>query len=249
MASSGEIARLETKVYKMESLPLVWTASGPSYVIEEVLAVLRDHETEAAQNAVILQNYIDPRPDRVRQNLGTVVRQKLLECYRAALPLGERFVSQEGKHKLATDLLFLGYSNDTAYFLEIAADGQMNWHTEHYFYAIGSGGPFASVAHALMRHYLAEGPLTLELGKRLAYRTIETTCEVSTSHVALPVRMAVVDSDGSKILSDGEIEELKTIVAGWKQIERETLGGETEIPASGEIDAIPEVDEPPTAES
>jgi hypothetical protein len=152
-----------------------------------------------------------------------------------ALPVS-RWSSQ-----VATDILLLGYANGTSYFLEVSEDGQMNWHTTHNFHAIGSGGEFASVAHALMQHYLSEGPLSLSIGMQLAYRTIETACEVSASGVGLPVQIAVVDDRGPRLLGSEEIDELKTLVDGWKQLERETLLRETQRPASGEIGDIPDL--------
>jgi ATP-dependent protease HslVU (ClpYQ) peptidase subunit len=89
----------------------------------------------------------------------------------------------------------------TPYFFEVAHDGQRNWHTAAKFYAIGSGGDFASVANALMEHYLEGEELTVNLGMRLAFRTIKATCRVSSQYVREPVQLAVVDKNGARTLT------------------------------------------------
>jgi 20S proteasome alpha/beta subunit len=101
-------------------------------------------------------------------------------------------------------------------------DGQFNWHTDERFYAIGSGGPFATVCHALMKHYISD-ELTLDKGMQLAYRAIATTCDVSSGLVGLPVQLAVVDSGGQRVLDDDEVRKIGVAVDRWKQLESETL--------------------------
>jgi hypothetical protein len=83
-----------------------------------------------------------------------------------------------------------------------------------------------------MRHYLDVGPLPLQCGMQLAYRTIETACDVSSMFVRTPVQIAVVDKEGARMLAHSEIEQLKTEVFGWKQLERDTLWRKiTDVPA------------------
>jgi hypothetical protein len=127
----------------------------------------------------------------------------------------------------------------------------VNWHTNEGFCAIGSGGAFAAVAQGLMKHYLDGGPLPLQYGMQLAYRTIETACEVSSMWVRVPVQLAIVDKDGPRVLDHAEIEQLKDEVVGWKQLERDTLwrkisdvpAEDLETPPSFDqgIDADPEI--------
>lgn len=157
-------------------------------------------------------------------------------CYDSCLP-GQNAV------KFSTDFLLLGYSAGTAWFLEFAADGQVNWHQQAQFCAVGSGGTFATVARALLSHYLEGDPLTLELGMKVAYRTIETTCAVSSAHVSLPVQMAVVDAHGTRLVQPEEIEELKEAVAGWKLLERETLSGGGSMASGTDLSSLPSIDD------
>jgi hypothetical protein len=97
-------------------------------------------------------------------------------------------------------------------------------------------------AHALMRHYATED-LTLEKGLKLAYRTIQTTIDVSPAGVGPPVQMAVCDASGARILDSDEINEIALAVDGWKVLERETL---TETAAERAEDAehdLPDIDD------
>jgi len=53
-----------------------------------------------------------------------------------------------GDHPFFSSFAFLGWSRSEPWFLEIAHDAQMNWHTEKLFAAVVSGGAFATVARA-----------------------------------------------------------------------------------------------------
>ena len=225
MGSSQNVAHNVTKVFTLTNAPVVWTASGPVYVIEEVGRALETQVDEVCKNPCPMQRALtDPDLNDLRDRVGKVMREAMKRCYETALPHGLNTGTAIGPgHAFATDFLVLGYANNTPYFFELAHDGQMNWHTDARFAAVGSGGEFATVANALMAHYL-EGPaLPLALGKQVAYRTIETTVEVSSSGVGLPVQLAVADAGGARVLSDDEVEEVRTAVDGWKLLERDTL--------------------------
>ena len=146
----------------------------------------------------------------------------MTQCYGSALPFGAN-QQVNGHHPFITDFLVTGYTQARPYLLEVANDGQVNWHTDEGFYAIGSGGAFAAVAQGLMKHYLDASPLPLQYGMQLAYRTIETACDVSSMFVRTPVQLAIVDKNGARVLDHDEIEQLKAEVLGWKQLERDAL--------------------------
>jgi 20S proteasome alpha/beta subunit len=165
------------------------------------------------------------------------------QCYQSALPFGAN-QQINGNHPFITDFLVAGYTEEIPYLLEIARDGQVNWHTDEGFYAIGSGGEFAAVAQGLMKHYLDGGPLPLKYGMQLAYRTIETACEVFSMFVRIPVQLAIVTKDGTKVLDHAEIEQLKDEVAGWKQLERDTLWRKVSDVPADELETPPSIDQP-----
>lgn len=212
MASEQMIAQRGVKVHTLEKAPVVWTMAGSVYVSEEVEQALLTLDNEGSPTG-LLSYLTQPNLMTVRSQLQPMINKKMRECYQTAL---------HNPENMRATFLVLGYANETPWFLEFADDGQVNWHTADRFYAVGSGGAFAQVARGLMSHYFATG-LTLEQGKRLAYRTIEATCEVSSGFVGLPVQMAVCDESGPRTLSSDELNELGLAVAGWKELEAETL--------------------------
>ncbi len=95
-----------------------------------------------------------------------------------------------------------------------------------------------------MSHYISDG-LTLEQGKLLAYRTIDTTIKVSSSGVGPPVQMATCDNDGPRILDDEEIKALSTSVERWKELEADTLRASPETVADSAVHDLPMLHEDP----
>jgi 20S proteasome alpha/beta subunit len=224
MASNGPVASTAVKVHKFSAQPIVWTASGSVYVIEEAAQQLSVLENQITADTAAQAAFSKPDLPLIRQNVVRFIKNTMAQCYGSALPYGVNQKMPDGiHHPFVTDFLVAGYTNATSYLLEVANDGQVNWHTNEGFYAIGSGGAFAAVAQGLMKHYLDAGPLPLQYGMQLAYRTIETACDVSSMFVRTPVQLAVVDSAGARVLEHAEIEQLKDEVLGWKQLERDAL--------------------------
>lgn len=251
MGSDANTASRVRKVFTLDRSPIAWTASGSVFVIEEVATVLGDvdvHTDPAIQAAITM-----PDTRKIRDILRQVIPGTMGNCYRSALsstPLPAGAISAN----FAASFLVLGYANRQPWFLEFAADGQINWHTDDRFYATGSGGEFATVAHALMGHYLT-APVDLEHGKLIAYRAIATTCEVSNAHVGLPVQMAIVDAEGCRTIDEKEIRSISDMVDRWKTLEADTLRMTAEdakatalhdLPSMGDgTDILPDI-EPPT---
>lgn len=244
MSTSGGIARKGPKVHALSNLPIVWTASGSVYVIEDVTVSLEQLDAEAGKEPVLRETFTQPKLEALRGNLSRYVRDPLTECYNAATPGQQMLRGPHGeqRHPFATDFLILGYGSGTPYFLEVANDGQLNWHHDARFSAVGSGGEFASVAHALMAHYVEGEELPVDLGLRVAYRTITNTIRVSSQHVGFPVQLAVADSKGAGVLDEGEVEGVKDAVEGWVKMEAETL----RLPTGGKE---PPLETPPILES
>jgi hypothetical protein len=241
MATSGNVARLAVKVHAFRLAPAVWTASGSVYVIEDVETALNELEAELDREGPnpVKRAFFDPDEAMIRQKIGGAIHKAVKSCYDLALPHGPG-TGIAGRHAFASDFLVLGWANQKPYFLEFAHDGQMNWHTHEGFYAVGSAGDFATVANALMAHYIEGEPLAVEDGLLLAWRTIDTTCGVSSHFVGGPVQIAVVDSDRQRVLDEAEIEEVKTAVAGWKEVERDSIR-RRKTPEPEGPDRLPEV--------
>jgi 20S proteasome alpha/beta subunit len=225
MATSGGIAKRGPKLNALTNLPVVWTASGSVYVIEDVAVKLKELDDEAGKSQTLRDAFTKPDLDAVRGNLGRFVRNAMTECYMAATP-GQQMLQGQGgeqRHPFGSDFLLLGRGEESAYFLEVSHDVQLNWHHAERFYAVGSGGEFASVAHALMAHYVEGEPLPVDLGLEVAYRTIATTIEVSSQWVGFPVQLAVADKDGARVLDTDQVEQVKAAVQSWIKVEADTL--------------------------
>lgn len=203
---------------------MVWTAAGALYVIEEIEEALTGLGKDKSVQAVFRSPESALSRATLRQKLGDRVHQTVQKCYGTALPYGTNQLTgpQVPHHPFVTDCLFLGWSHQTAWFLEHSADGQRNWHTDARFYAVGSGGEFASVAQAVMAHHIADD-LTVDDGMLVAYRAIATTCEVSAANVGLPVCLAVASEKGTRVLDPDEVRKIEDGVAGWKRIETDTF--------------------------
>ena len=220
MGSDQSIARASRKVNTLEQAPAIWTASGSVYVMEEVTPEL----AKVARNPSTGQPLgclTSPDLPALRAQLKKAVHAGMKGAYQSALG-SSPFPAGGIAPSFVTDFLMLGYANDQAWFLEFARDGQVNWHTESGYYAAGSGGPFASVALALMQHYI-KTDLTLEDGKLLAYRTIQTTIDVSSGGVGPPVQIAICDGSGAKVLQPDELRAISDSVERWKELEADSL--------------------------
>lgn len=216
MGANGMRASTGQKVHALPGLPAVWTASGTQYLIEEVEQELLALEQVALKEPVVGTRYKTPDLPGIRQNISTI-RTKMRDCYGQFMQVH----GGQSSHPFASDFLILGWANGTPWFLEVSADGQMNWHTDIKFYAIGSGGDFATVCQALMAHYFEGDTMDVHVGLRIAYRAIETTCKVSSMLVGPPVQLAKVDKNGASILTKEECDEIGMAVERWKQLERE----------------------------
>ena len=229
-ATSGQIASPGKKVKIVDGASAVWTAAGSVYVIEEVeIALSEKVETQLNNKGANKwkRGFLDPDESVVREHTGKVIMDTIRGCYGSIMP---GMVPPElYPHPFYTSFLLLGVGEDgDSFFLEFSGDGQVNSHTQRGFYALGSGGEFASVAMALMSHYITGPAVSLDVGQKLAYRTIETTCEISAGLVSGPVQMAIADNSGVRIADDTELRCIGDSVRAWKELEKNTLHGSGE---------------------
>lgn len=225
MGSDGPIALTAQKVHLFNNTPAIWTMSGSVFVAEEVVADFDQIDKSGAAGKP-MGIFTTPDLSAIRSKLHGLVNKRMKTAYGQALGVAPPVPGGQLQLPFATSFLVLGYANSTPWFLEFAYDGSVNWHTDGAgFYATGSGGPFATVASALMKHHLVVERPTLEQGKLIAYRTIDTTIEVSSSSVGPPVQIAICDSSGPALLDQPEIERIATGVERWKALERESLRG------------------------
>ena len=225
-ATSGKITQPVVKARTMRGAATVWCGAGMQYVIEEVEAALasevESHLLDDGDNEW-KRMFHEPNLGAIRSRFADVVRQTMKSCYQAVLPV----VSPPGapvprRHPFDTDFLFASMAGDTKFLLEISGDGQLNWHTDRGFHAIGTGDQFATVVMEAMKPHLEDGPPDLRLGQLVAYRTIDTTCTVSAD-LGGPVQMTVADNNGSRVLDQQELQEIEESVQRWKAAEHGLL--------------------------
>lgn len=241
MASNPPTASTVTKVFKLNHCPIVWTASGSVYVIEEIQNALDGIDAPNQNTGGPPPVFAQPNESGLRARLKGVMHPAMRKSYESALA-STPFPAGAIAPNFRTDFLIAGYANSTAWLLEFAGDGQINWHTPAGFYALGSGGPFATVAHGFMAHYLTQR-LSLEQGIKVAYRAIETTCEVSQGGVRPPVQMAIVDASGPRVFSKEEVDEVGVLVERWKALEADTLRMTAEDAQAGAQGDLPSLED------
>ncbi|GGM04651.1 hypothetical protein [Nakamurella endophytica] len=240
---SQQVAMRSVKVRCVAGYPIIWTGAGSVYTLEEVAAELQTLEASSGSGGQPVKSFTEPNLSAVRAKLQGLIHKGMKRAYGTALTTNP---NAQGQNQIlpgfGANLLVLGYSASVPWFLEFDQTGVVNWHTEHSFYATGSGGSFATVALSLMRHHVTSD-LSLEQGMLLAYRTIDTTIEVSTFGVGPPVQMAICDAGGARVLSSDEVEQVRIGVDRWKELERETLliGQDDGTPDSVSND-LPELD-------
>lgn len=241
MGSAQRVSVHSQKVQACQALPMVWTAAGSVYVIEEVEKAIRELDQQVADKASVGRFFAKADLASIRSQIEGCVRPVIQQCYENALLPQTAY--QRGRHPFHSDFLFLGWSADTPFFLEFSGDGQLNWHTARKFGAVGSGFEFATVASALLTNYLEGEPLSVDLGLQLAWRTIDTVCEVSTELVGRPVQLGIVDEHGPRVLGRDEVADVMENVLAWKQIEAETLGRRVPEATEHEPEELPRLDE------
>jgi 20S proteasome alpha/beta subunit len=237
MASMGHTAAFVSKVHSFPSASLVWVGSGSVYVLEEIEAALTRQLTGTELSKV---NRGDR--DAIRNGLGRTVTGALKKCYESALPFGMNQGDGSGKHPFSSEVMLLGWSSGKPWFLEVSSDGGMNWKDGQGFSSIGSGGEFATVAHSIVKHHYTPD-FDLEVGLMLAYRVIQSTCEVSSMFVGGPVNLAVASDAGARNLTDDEVNKIDSQVEGWKAVERDALR-DLRVPIADQV----ETSELPTLE-
>jgi len=216
---------LDSSVGALSALPVIWSAVGSIYVLEDVAAYVGQLDKLAqSEQLTIVQNFKGPRLDQVKQNLGTYIRDPMKKCYESALPGTEPVPTFEGMvHPFATDFLVLGYASGTPWFVEVANDGRLVWRTGGGHHAVGAGGEAALLARAVLRMYAEGRDVGVEMAKAVAYRTVVTTLELSAGIPGAPVQIAVADAAGSRVLGREEVAAVGALADRWAEAEGETV--------------------------
>jgi hypothetical protein len=90
------------------------------------------------------------------------------------------------------------------------------------FYAIGSATGGAQIANAMLSHFEVASH-SVDYGKLLSYRVMDTVIQVTPQGLGLPVKIWTVDRTGYHECDDVELEETRAGVEVWKDLEKSTL--------------------------
>lgn len=192
------------KVFKLTPRA-VWASSGLGQVMHDLVV-------EAGRRA----SELDAAGD-MRDMLVDIVRPILQKHYSAYLPV------QGAAGPPFSDTLVCGVTGGgEPWILEIDRQCVCTAYAERGFHAIGSAAAFAQLAVALLAHFdVRNRPLAQ--AKAIAYRVMDIAIQTSAQGVGPPIQMWVADHDGARRLDDAELEQLRTIVGAWQELERETL--------------------------
>jgi len=212
--STGNVRSAVQKVFPLTD-HAVWGASGSGQVIAEI----RERLTNIANGAPgtmgqCIVNGIKPILDRHYKNFINVPNQP--------------------PSSPATSVLACGVWEEAPWIVEVDAHCQYSQYESKGYHAIGSGAEPAQYAIAVLSHFQTKDN-SLEYGKMVAYRVMDTVIQTSAYHVGPPIQMWTVNQSGVHQLIDEELAQLQDAVATWKAVERDTL----EAVLSGRLAATP----------
>ena len=121
----------------------------------------------------------------------------------------------------ATYVLAAGYAGGEPFIVDIDPHGLIGHHEEVGFQAVGSGAPMAQQAYALLANFrMAQRPV--DYGVAAALRTLDALDQSSPS-VGGPMDICRITSERAHHLSPDEIDEVRSRVVRWQELERKAL--------------------------
>jgi proteasome beta subunit len=206
MLPGGTPVKLETAKVTKLGKHILWAGTGAEGCSQRVEAALTPH---ASKYGVTQE----------KAKTATAIHQAANEVQRKSMQAFVKYQPSVGPETWGG--IFCGWAKDGSWIAEMDPNGGWQFHDP--FAATGSGYAFAHVAIASVRHY---DPPTqhLEAAKVIAYRAIETTCDVSAFGVGLPVQLGVVLPTGAKLVTSSELDQTRELVNLWKATEVDTLG-------------------------
>jgi 20S proteasome alpha/beta subunit len=183
----------------------VWGASGMTTLIDDV-------REELERNSDLIERSAD-----FRNTMRSLIRPIMERHYSAYLP-GQ---GGQGYHP-QTDFTACGLDlAGEPFILELDRNANCGWVTRDW-HALGSGAGFAQMAGALLEHFGLRGR-SVDDGKVIVFRALDAVIQTSNFGVGGQPQMWVITRDGCHCLDGAEVETLRNIVAGWKEIELDSL--------------------------
>ncbi len=214
--STGNVRSAGQKVFPLTE-HAVWGASGNGQIIAEI----RDRLTDITNSTPVIMG----------QGIVNKVRPVLDRHYKNFINVPNQPPSSPG-----TSVLACGVWKETPWIVEVDAHCQYSQYETKGYHAIGSGAEPAQYAIAVLSHFQTKNN-SLEYGKMVVYRVMDTVIQTSAYHVGPPIQMWTVNQSGVHQLIDEELAQLQDAVATWKAVERDTL----ESVLSGRLATAPSI--------
>jgi proteasome beta subunit len=133
----------------------------------------------------------------------------------------EKVPGEDGGQSPSAYVLAAGYTQDRPWIIEVNPHGMVGSYEDIGFHAIGSGAPMAQQAGALLSHFRMT-ERSMEHGLVAAVRVLETLTLTSPS-VGGPFDICSITPEGARHLSDDEIDDLRSHVDRWTDLEHKAL--------------------------
>jgi proteasome beta subunit len=118
-------------------------------------------------------------------------------------------------------VLAAGYAEGVPFIIEINPNGMVSRYEDVGFHAVGSGAAMAQQAGALLAHFRMTEH-AVGYGVVAAVRVLDALARTSPS-VGGPLDVCRIDPDGAHHLSEKEINEERTRVQRWTELEKRAL--------------------------
>lgn len=203
--SAGGPVRQSVSKIKQIGERTLWGASGTLGFIQDIENVLSNIPVE------LKNTELEQLREVISQNVHQL-RKKVLEQHRDL-----HGPSADGAP--GADLLLVEYRNGKTRILHVDFDCNQEWLEEFGFGASGIGDTFA---YTILKNYDVND-CPVNQGKVLAYRVIRDAIEVGAFGLGEPIDIWVIDENGVKQESLGEMAAIRDTFRLWIETEKETF--------------------------
>lgn len=231
MASELSIASIHQKVRSCAQDRLIWAFAGDLSLAQAV--------------QVDLEN-ITPKEVNFEALTGIEIAQVLTHRVRRAINQALQGVRNDVNSQglPSAEFLLAAVASDGPFTMTIHADLTAVVESEQQMTAIGVGKIAASALRQSLSHYLTEAH-TVSHALPVAYRVVDTVCDVSAYAIAPPVQVATVTRSGAEILAPTELGSIQEQVQSWIALEVGTLYPTEKDQDSNEIPMLDTVEASP----
>ncbi len=120
--------------------------------------------------------------------------------------------------------ILCGFHKEEGFWIaDIDPRGNVERHTHRGFCVVGSGGLTGQFALQCLAHLEIERRVMYQ-GQLVAYRVVDDVIRAGIPFVGGEVQMFLLTKDGVENITGSKLEDIKTNVGAWKEIEKHSLG-------------------------